>query len=200
MSTSSGKNRRYRNAKISEHRLRRVVDCFARDLTAAATVQETKLSAPTVNLIFQRLRERMRDHGLLIPNFQGQAHPLAAVFNPKHHGVPVHLHDLHAIERIHRVLCAQHLKGFERLPASDQRNIDKAVRLLKLDASQAGPKRYQIWEAFKQVNEATGTPVTRPFDPRHVRSDSDILINERHLSRQAAFFAYLWQLLLRHPL
>ena len=200
MPVKAQKNRRYRNAKISEHRLRRVVDCFARDMMAAETVKATRLSAPTVNLIFHRLRERMRDHGLFIPNFAGdEPHPLATTFNPKHRGVPEHLHDLHAIERIHRVLCAQHLKGFERLPASDPKNVEKAVRLLRFDENQA-VKRYQIWEALKKSDDSPEAPETRPFDPEVVRPDSGILINERHLSPEDAYFTYLWALLLRYPL
>ena len=199
MPTSKPKNRRYRNSKLSEYRLRRVVECFARDMTAAETVNATKLSAPTINLIFHRLRERMRDHGLFVPQFGGEPHPLAAVFNPKHRGVPEHLHDLHAIERIHRVLCAQHLKGFERLRASDPQNVEKAMRLLRFDGMQP-VRRYRIWEVLRQTEGATGALETRAFDPRYIREDSDILINEVHASPQGAFFAYLWGLLLRHPL
>lgn len=168
-------------------------------MTAAETVKATKLSPPTVNLILHRLRERMRDHGLFIPGFSGGPHPLADAINAKHRGVPAHLHDLHAIERIHRVLCAQHVKGFERLSASDPKNVEKAIRLLRFDAKQA-VRRYQIWEAFKQTEGDTGTPETRPFDPRHLKPDSDILINELHASPQDAFFTYLWNLLLRQPL
>lgn len=199
MSAEAPKNRRYRNSKISEYRLKRVVECFARDMTAAETVKATKLSAPTVNLIFHRLREQMRDYGLFIPQFDGQPHPLKEVFNPKHRGVPEHQHDLHAIERLHRILCAQHVKGFERLSASDPKNVEKAVRLLRFDGQQP-VRRYRIWEALRQVDSETGAPETRPFDPRHIRKDSDILINELHASPQEAFFAYLWTLLLRHPL
>lgn len=199
MSAKTQKNRRYRNSKLSEYRLRRVVECFARDLTAAETVEATRLSAPTVNLIFHRLRERMRDHGLFVAKFDdGTPHPLKAVFNPKHRGVPENLHDLHAIERIHRILCAQHLKGFERLSASDPKNVEKAVRLLRFDGQQP-VRRYQIWEALRQAAGDTGTPETRPFDPSHIRPDSDILINELHANPQDAFFAYLWDLLLRRP-
>lgn len=178
MAAKEQKNRRYRNSKLSEYRLRRVVECFARDMTAAETVKATRLSAPTVNLIFHRLRERMRDHGLFVAKFgDGTPHPLAAVFNPKHRGVPEHQHDLHAIERIHRILCAQHLKGFERLPASDSKNVEKATRLLRFDAQQP-VKRYRIWEAFSQADGNTGAPETKPFDPAHVRQDSAIL-NQR---------------------
>lgn len=168
-------------------------------MTAAETVKATRLSAPTVNLIFHRLRERMRDHGLFVSQFGGEPHPLAVVFNVRHRGLPEHLHDLYAIERIHRVLCAQHLKGFERLPAYDPRNVEKAVRLLRFNAIQS-TRRYRIWEAFKQADGDTGAPETRPFDARHVRKDSDILINELHISAEDAFFAYLWGLLLRYPL
>lgn len=175
------------------------MECFARNRTAAETVKATKLSAPTVNLIFHRLREQMRDHGLFVAQFDGSPHPAKVLFDRKHRGVPEHLHDLHAIEAIHRILCAQHLKGFERLPASDPANVAKAAKLLRFDSGQA-VKRYKIWEALKPEAGDAGPPKTRPFDPRHVRADSDILINELHASPQEAFFAYLWGLLLKHPL
>lgn len=61
----TGKNRRYRNAKISEYRLRKVVECFARDMSVKDTAIATKLSRQSVDIIFTRLRERMRDHGLV---------------------------------------------------------------------------------------------------------------------------------------
>ena len=176
-----------------------MVECFARDLSAADTVTITKLSAPTVNLIFHRLRERMRDHGLFVGHFDGAQHPLRAVFNPKHRGAPEHLHDLHAIERLHRILSAQHLKGFHRLPASAPINVEKATRLLRSDISQQ-TRRYRIWEAFKQAAGDPNAPETRPFDPSCFRQDSDILVNELHASPEDAFFAYLWALLKRHPL
>lgn len=200
MSAQTQKNRRYRNSKLSEHRLRRVVECFARDMTAAETVKATRLSAPTINLIFHRLREQMRDYGLFASKFDDEApHPLAAIFNPKHRGVPEHLHDLHAIERLHRILCAQHFKGFGRLPSSDPKNVEKAIRLLHFDAQQS-VKRYQIWEALRPAEGDVGAPQTRLFDPLHFRQDSDILINELHASPQDAFFTYLWALLLRHSI
>ncbi|MFY9294268.1 MAG: hypothetical protein WAP03_26830 [Methylorubrum rhodinum] len=193
MAAKEQKNRRYRNAKISEHRLRRVVECFARDMTAAETVKATRLSAPTVNLIFHRLRERMRDHGLFVPKFDdGEPHPLAVVFNPKHRGVPEHLHDLHAIERIHRILCAQHLKGFERLLVSDPNNVERATRLLRSE-SRKSTKRYQVWELFKQDDGYMNTPNTKLFNPNDIRVDSFIIINELHTNPQDAFFAYLWK-------
>lgn len=194
------KNRRYRNAKISEHRLRRVVECFAWDMTAAETVKATKLSAPTVNLIFHRLRERMRDHGLFVAQFEeGTKHPLAAVFNPKHRGVPEHMHDLHAIERIHRILCAQHLKGFQRLSASEPRNLEKATRLQRSEDWRK-VKRYNIMEAFRQPESDASAPVTCDFDPARVQQNSDIIINELQARPEDAFFVYLWALLIRTPL
>lgn len=199
MPAPTSKNRRYRNAKISEYRLRRVVECFSHDKTVAETVASTRLSAPSINLIFRRLREQMRDYGLFVPQFDGQPHSMKVIFNQKHRGIPAHLHDLHAIEQLHRILCAQHLKGFMRLPASNPKNVEKAIRLMRFDEPQP-VKRYRIWEALKEVEGNTDAPATRPFDPRHVRKDSDILVNEQHTSPDDAFFAYLWALLLRHPI
>ena len=65
MPAVSQKNRRYRNAKISEYKLRRVVECFARNMTAKDAAQATRLSPDTINAIYLRLRERLADYGFI---------------------------------------------------------------------------------------------------------------------------------------
>lgn len=198
MSDTTQKNRRYRNAKISEYRLRRVVEGFARNMTVKETADATKLSRQAVDSIFMRLRERMRDFGLFkfVPNTD-EPEPARYIFNPKHRGVPERYHALYAIETIHRVLCAQNLKGFEELSASNPAHVKKAIRLHGI--RQNGLRRYAVIERLKP-EPGERQPKTVPFSPLDFKETSTLLINERMLDPDTAFFRYLWGLLLRHPL
>lgn len=163
MAAPKQKNRRYRNAKISEYRLRRVVECMAKDLTVAETADATKLSRQAVDTIFMRIRERLRDHGLVRfePN-PNEPSPARFVFNPKHRGVPERYHDLYAIELINRVLCAQNLKGFEELAASNPAHVKRAIRLSKLRINKM--RRYAIIER-KPLKPGETEARLIPFDP-----------------------------------
>ena len=194
----TGKNRRYRNAKISEYRLRKVVECFARDMSVKDTASQTRLSRQSADIIFTRLRERMRDHGLVKFDFTSdEPHPVRFIVNEKHRGAPAHTHDLYAVELIHRGLIAHNLKGFEELSASNPNHVKKAIRLHGI--RQNGIRRYAVIEQMKpKPGETEG--VTRPFAPLDYEEDSTLLINERMLDAPTAFFRYLWKLLLRHPL
>lgn len=192
------KNRRFRNSKISEYRLRRVVECFAKDMTVADTARETKLAKPTIDAIFMRLRERLLKHGLVSYDFKpGEPHPARFIFNRKHRGVPEKYHDLYSAELVNRILCAQQLQGFEELSASNPAHVKKATKLQAL--RQNGVRRYNVLERLKPAESET-EPKTVPFSPLDYREDSTILINERKLDPRTAFFRYLWDLLLRHPL
>jgi len=192
------KNRRYRNAKVSEYRLRRVVECFARDMNVKDTATATRLSAHSVDAIFMRLRETMRDNGLVgfqfYPNIP---QPIGPVVGPKHRGVPEKSKDLYAVEFIHRVLTAQQLGGFEKLSACDPKHIARATRLMKV--KQGGILRYAVIEQLAPV-PGESEPRTRSFSALEYDERSTILINERKLDPHTAFFRYLWDLLLRYPL
>ena len=178
--------------------LRRVVECFAKDMTAKDTAIATKLSEPSIEAIFHRLREQMRDHGMFaFQNNPDEPQPARFVFNRKHRGVPEKDHPLHAIELIHRVLSAQNLKGFEELSASNPAHVKRATRLHGI--RQNGMRRYAVLEKLKPKVEQTEGE-TRPFAPLDFEEDSTILINERKLDPHMAFFRYLWGLLLRHPI
>ena len=52
-------NKYYRRSKISEARFRRLVRCFALDLTASHTAQLIGLSLRSVNTIFLKIRHRL---------------------------------------------------------------------------------------------------------------------------------------------
>src|SRR5205085_4632171 len=54
-------NRYYRCSKISERKFRRVVRCFALDLTASKTTEFTGLTRKSVTAIFLKIRERIAE-------------------------------------------------------------------------------------------------------------------------------------------
>jgi len=54
-------NKYYRRSKLSEHKFRQLVRCFALDLTASDTATLTGLSRRSVNDIFARIRERLAE-------------------------------------------------------------------------------------------------------------------------------------------
>lgn len=193
------KNRRYRNAKISEYRLRKIVEGFARNQTVIETAAQAKLSRQSVDDIFMRLRERMRDHGLVKFDFEAsdEPHPVRFVVNQTHRGSPERHHDLHAVELIHRALTAHNLKGFEELSASNPSHVKRAIRLHL--TRPGGYRRYAVIEQ-QALKPGETEPKRIPFDPLDFEETSTILINDRRPDPNEAFFRYLWDLLLRHPL
>lgn len=195
------KNRRYRNAKISEHRLRRVVECFAHNMTAKDAAKATRLSEPAVNTIYTKLREHIANFGMInrsnLTRAPGEGPPQLGAFVAHHRGVVESHKDLHEFEVINRIMAAQRFQGFERLSASDAKQVDRARRL-QLQGGERNP-RYNVMEVTKPRPGEPGS-VTREFDLSVYRKDSDILINERHNDPSAAFFRFVWQMLLRHPL
>lgn len=62
-----------------------------------------------------------------------------------------------------------------------------------------GLRRYAVFERMKPRDSQTDGEV-RPFAPLDFEEDSTFLINERMIEPHTAFFRYLWDLLLRHPL
>ena len=89
MAEYKNKNRRYRGAKISEHRLHGIVQRFCEDKTVKETAKETRISEPTVRNIFMRLRERLHEHGFIrVHQRTSGTMPARFVFGRKHRGVP----------------------------------------------------------------------------------------------------------------
>lgn len=201
MTERKQKNRRYRNAKISEYRLRRVVECFARSMTAKDAARATRLSEPTVNAIYNRLRRHIALFGMInvgnLTRAPGEGPPQLGAFVAHHRGVVESQKDLHEFEVINRIMAAQRFQGFERLSASNPKHVDRARRL-QLQGGERNP-RYTVYEETRRRPGEPGS-VTREFDLSILRKDSDILINERQNDPAAAFFRFLWQMLLRHPL
>ena len=58
---NKGENRYLKRAHISERKFREILRCFSLDITATKTSELTGASRPTVNRIYKRLRERIKD-------------------------------------------------------------------------------------------------------------------------------------------
>lgn len=192
------KNRRYRKAKISEYRLRRVVEAFARELSAKETAAQTRLSETSVEAIFRKLRQRITEYPMvhLVPN-PDEPPPARFIFNGQHRGVATQDIPFHEMDVITRILNAQNFSGFERLSAASPDHVKRAIALMKMKAN--GHRRYNIYEELAPQPGDT-SPQTRPFDPLEYEPTSAILVNEMKSDPQQAYFVYLWKLLLDHPL
>ena len=192
------KNRRYRNAKISERILRGVVLCFAQEMSAKATAAKKRLSQPTVESIFRKLRQRVAEYPMvrLIPN-PDEPTPARFIFNRQHRGVAKQDIPFHEMDVLTRILNAQNFSGFERLSASNPDHVKRAIALMKMKAN--GHPRYNIYEELAAQPGDT-SPRTRAFDPLEYKPTSAILVNEMKADPHHAYFVYLWKLLLDHPL
>ena len=58
---NKGKNRYLKRTHISEREIREILRCFSLDITATKTSELTGVSRPTINRIYKRLRERIKD-------------------------------------------------------------------------------------------------------------------------------------------
>lgn len=201
MPAVSQKNRRYRNAKISEYKLRRVVECFAQNMTAKDAALATKLSAETVSAIYLRLRERLADHGIInrrnLVRAPGSEPPDLGKHIADHRGVKAAHHELHEFEIINRIMAVQQFSGFEELSAANPAHVKRAIKLHNL--KQNGIRRYSIIEKMA-LKPGQAEPDIRPFASFDFEKTSTLLVNEKKLDPQTAFFRFLWKMILNHPL
>jgi transposase-like protein len=58
---NKGKNRYLKGAHISETKLREILRCFSLDITATKASELTGVPRPTVNRIYKKLRDRIKD-------------------------------------------------------------------------------------------------------------------------------------------
>jgi len=57
---NKGKNRYLKHTHISVRKFRDILRCFSLDITATKTSEFTKISRPTVNKIYKRIRQRIK--------------------------------------------------------------------------------------------------------------------------------------------
>ena len=200
------KNRRYRNSKISEYSLKKVVEYFAKRKTVIVTARQTHLSEPTITNIFWKLREHLRrypifDFGPMIKQQEAttEPSPMKLIYDKVHRGGSTpEQQALLSIEHITRAVTARKYTYVERLKASSPRQIEKARRLYSMNKP---VRRYHMIEILKPgIPDELSNGNARPFDPSDYELSSVILVNERMTDPDASFFRYLWQLLLRYPL
>jgi transposase len=79
----AGVNRYFRYSKISEAKFRRLVRCFALDLTATQTAEITGVSIRSVNTIFLRMRKKMAAECERCSPFGGELEADESYFGPR---------------------------------------------------------------------------------------------------------------------
>jgi len=195
---SKQKNRRSRNAKISEYKLKKLVTCFAKDMTVKDTIAATKLSEPTVRDYFMDIRRRIHDHGFMPPIKRSGDNKMPAriVFQKKHRGVPEKYAHHYEAEFLHRVFTSRNLKTVHKFAASDEAELKKVQKFIRYNKLE---DKYNIIEMLKPA-ESGKAAKKREFDPVDYERTSTILINERKVDPHEAFFRFIWALLLKYPL
>jgi len=191
------KNRRYRGAKISEYRLRKLVICFAKGLSIKDAAATCNFSEPTVRDIYMRLRQHLFDHGFMrVSRRDDQSNmPARAIFARKHRGVPqkyAHLFESEVLHRIYFTKNGHSVRRFSAKRPDDMKALQKFINYNKLN-----PK-YELIEIVGKTE--TGSLITRPFDPADYKDTSVIVVNEINMQPYEIFFRYLWGMLLQHPL
>lgn len=199
MADKKQKNRRYTGAKISEYKLKKLVLGFAENKTVKETTETTKISEPTVRDIFMRIREHLHLYGFIRVNRRDVSGnmPARIIFAKKHRGVPEKYAVLFETEFLHRAFFTKNTKAFKKFSASkeeDLKTVQKYFNYNKLN------DKYDIIEVLVDLKEDGKGRQTRAFDPMDFKKTSDIVINERNISPSDAFFNYIWELLLKHPL
>ncbi|HAQ34935.1 MAG: hypothetical protein CMF74_10000 [Maricaulis sp.] len=192
------KNRRCRDAKISEYKLEKLVRSFAENLTVKDTAERTGLSEPTVRRRFMELRQTIFDHGFLrVQSRDSDQTPARYIFDRKHRGSPERYKHLYEAETLHRIFATKNIRAVQRFKASDAKAMEKIKRLVGYNATR---DKYDIIEMLERGEPDDAQKETRPFDPADYEDSSTIIVNERNLDPADAFFRWLWGLLLKHPL
>lgn len=192
------KNRRYRNAKISEYKFKKVVWFFAHNLSVREAAQRINLSEPTIANIYMRMRAKLKTNGMFNFDIADEKNrPAQAIWGPKHRGAPDTHKELHEIETITRIVAAHNFRYVEKLAVSDPKQWERALQIYLSDRK-AG--RYNLFEMLPEGTLTEEGEKQRLFDPSEANPNSIIVVNEKMADPYAAFFRYLWQLLLKSPL
>ena len=204
MAEKTQKNRRSRNAKISEYRLRKLVMCFAKNLTARETAVATKLSEPTVRHRFMQIRQLLFDHGPMridLDNVEGRPpkdRPAKYIYERHYKGVKQEYAHLFEIEVLNRIFATKNVNRVVRLAAWNESHMKEVMRYV--DYNKLHPK----YDLIELLNKPSGAPhdkrEKRPFEPLDYETDSIILINEYNIAPDEAFFRVIWELMRKFPL
>ena len=204
MAEKTQKNRRSRNAKISEYRLRKLVMCFAKNLTARETAAETRLTEPTVRHRFMQIRQLLFEHGPMrvdVKNVEGRApkeRPAKYIYERQYKGVKQKYAHLFEIEVLNRIFATKNVNMVKRFAAWNDSHMKEVMRYVDYNKLHA---KYDIVEI---LNDASGVPHSqreqRPFEPFDYETDSLIVVNEHNVAPDEAFFRVIWELMRKFPL
>jgi len=198
------KNRRSRDAKISEYHLKRLVKFFAHNKTAQETAKLTRLSEPTVRHRYMQIRQTLFDHGPIrvdVNNVEGRPakdRPAKYILERQYRGVKEKYAHLYEIELLNRIFVTKNIKAVKRFRASDERHMERIKKYVAYN--KLHPKYDIIEELYDDTGKRLADIERRPFDLFDYRENSHILVNEHNLSPEDCFFYVLWDLLLKHPL
>lgn len=198
------KNRRSRDAKISEYKLKRLVKFFAHNKTAQETAKLIRLSEPTVRHRYMQLRQLLFDHGPMrvdINNVEGRPakdRPAKYIFDRQYRGVKEKYAHLYEIEILNRIFVTKNIKAVKRFVAGNERHMQRVKKYV--DYNRLHNKYDIIEELYDDSGKRLSERERRPFDILEYRENSHILINEHNISPEDSFFYVLWGLLLKHPL
>lgn len=192
------KNRRCRNAKISEFQLKKVVHCFAHKMTAKEATEKVRLSEPTIRHRYMQLRQLLYDHGCMRIEQKGaKERPARYIFERQYRGVKEEFAHLYEMEVLNRIFATKNFRGFKKFSASKESDMRQVKKFMRYNQSQ---KKYDIVEVLHDPNGIPGMHKTRPFELADCKLSSTILINELNLDPNESFFRMIWDLLLKHPL
>lgn len=198
MPKNTQKNRRCRDAKFSEYKLRLLVLAFAKNKTAADTAKQLHLSEPTIRHRFMQIRQLLYDHGPMRMNPEGaKDRPAKYIYARQYRGVKEKYAHLYEMEVLNRIFATKNVNSVHRYDASNEYQMKIVMKFVRYNHMN---ERYDITEMLYDANKSVAEREKRPFELSDYRSSSTIIVNERNISPTESFFRVMWALLLKHPL
>lgn len=192
------KNRRYKGAKFSEYRLKKLVQAFAHNMTAKDAARATGFSVQTVNDVFMRLRKHLYAYGFMkVHQRETPGRPPARyIYLRKYRGAPEKYDLFYEAEVLHRIYFTLNGRAVKRYAANNDRDMADVMKCFNYNKIQ---KKYVLIEELSPGID--GKPsVTREFNFADYKKTSTIIINEINLTPNEVFFRWLWKLLLKQPM
>ncbi len=198
------KNRRSRSAKITEYKLEKLVRCFAKNMTAKETMEEMKLSEPTVRHRFMQIRQLLYDHGPMrmdhskVEGRPAKDRPAKYIYERQYRGVKEKYAHLFEMEVLNRIIATKNDKAVRRFLANNEEHMEQVKKYATYN------KLHDKYDIIEVLNATHGKRLseheTRPFDMLDYEENSLIIINEYNIEPDEAFFRVIWNLLRKHPL
>lgn len=198
MPKKTQKNRRCRDAKFSEYKLRLLVLAFAQNKTAAATAKKLHLSEPTIRHRFMQIRQLLYDHGPMKMNPEGaKDRPAKYIYARQYRGVKEKYAHLYEMEVLNRIFSTKNISSVHRYDASNEDHMKIVMKFVRYNHMNT---KYDITEMLYDAEKDEALREKRPFEYGDYKSTSTIIVNERNISPTESFFRVIWALLLKHPL